>query len=883
MSLERDIEDEVRFHLEMRTRANIEGGMSPEEARLDAERRFGDPEKVRQAGRMYLKGLGSGSGSPTSPSRAVRERRTLWERLLSLASSLRQDFVVGIRMLVRHPFLTGAAVLSLALGIGANTANFSIFYGVLIRDLPFERAGGLVFVDAWNPERGDGDAPVTWADLQALRSSGVFDGVEAFDTRSFTLTGGDRPERVAGAAVTPGLFRLLGTNPQTGRLFLPEEGAEAGFESVALISDRLWKGRFGGDPDLLGKTVHINGREITVVGIMDPGFRFPEREDLWLPLGTDDPTDHMARSMIGVGRLREGTGFAAARDVAVRWSEDAATQFPETHGGWTLRAQPFRYGFVDAGARRFLSLLVAAVGLVLLLACANVANLLLARASDRRQELAVRSSLGAGRLRLVQQVLVESLALGLTGGALGVLVAKLWLDFFSGAIPEEMTFWMEVGIDRTILLYALSITLGTSLLFGLLPAFQASRANLGESLRQGSRSVLGGRGRARAALVIAEVGLAVILLPSATLMVRSFMALQHADPGFEDASLLSFRIVQAGDQYDDPAARGVYFREVAQRLGALPGAMTAAATSAIPADDGGSPIRVLPEGTPEDEALYASAILSTRGFFETLGVELMDGRAFSASEELDPDADVVIVGKRVADRLWPGEDPMGRSVVLPETGTFRVIGVAPDLQYEEFGEDLEGARLQLHFPYGIGGNRGMAVLLRATGDPGRLIPSVREELASIDPSLAPYDILTMPERRALTTWEQELFGKSFAVFGAIALLLALCGIYGVIAYSVASRTREIGIRIALGARPGGVQSQVVKDALTLAGLGAGLGLVVSLAFARALRGIVFGVNTADPLVFVGSVAAMLLTAVAAGWLPAHRAARVDPTEALRAE
>jgi predicted permease len=666
-------------------------------------------------------------------------------------------------------------------------------------------------------------------------------------------------------------------------MFLPDEGTEPGYEGAALLSDRLWKGRFGGDRDILGKTVHVNGREITVVGVMAPGFRFPEREDLWLPLGTEDPTDHTSRDMIGVARLGEGTGFAAARDVAARWTEAAASRFPDSHGGWTLRAQPFRYGFVDAGGRRFLSLLVAAVGFVLLLACANVANLLMARASDRKQELAVRSSLGASRPRLAQGVLVESLVLGLAGGILGVLVALIWVSSFSSAIPEELAFWMDVGIDGPILLYALAISLLTSLLFGMLPALQASRANLGESIRRGSRSILGGRGRARAALVIAEVGLGVVLLASATLMVRSFLALQRADPGFEDSTLLSLRIVQAGDQYEDPVARGVYYRDVAERLGSLPGALSAAATSAIPADDGGSPIRILPEGTPEDEALYASAILSTRGLFETLGVDLVSGRFFSPSEELDPEADVVIVGQRVAQRLWPGADPIGRAVVLPETGTFRVVGIAPDLQYEEFGEDLEGARLQLHFPYGVGAYRGMSVLVRAAEDPGRLIAPVRDELAHIDPTLAPFDVLTMPQRRALTTWEQELFGKSFAVFGCMALLLALCGIYGVIAYSVVSRTREIGIRMALGARPRGVQSQVVGDALALAGIGASLGLVASIAFTRGLRGIVFGVDTADPRVFAGAVMALLLTAVVAGWLPAHRASRVDPTEALRAE
>lgn len=881
--LERDLDDEIRFHVEMRTKANLAAGMDPQEARMDAERRFGDQAPVRRAGRKHLRKQGKGAEWIGGRSGLKKGAPALTTRVLDALPSLPQDVAFGVRMLIRRPVITIAAVLSLGLGVGANTANFSIVYGILFRELPFEEAGGLTFVDAWNPERGDGDAPVTWADLGALRSSGMFEAVEGFDFSSFTITGGDRPERIAGAHVTPGLFPMLGVAPRLGRFFHPEEGLEAGSEGVALLSDGLWRSRFAADPGILGRTLRVDGREVTIVGVMAPGFRFPERQDLWLPLGAVDPTDHTERRIIGVARLREGAGFAAAGDVASRWSSEAATRFPDTHGGWTLRAQPFRHGFVAPGARQFMAILMASVGFVLLLACANVANLLLARASDRKEELSVRSSLGATRLRLARQVLIESLVLGAVGGLLGVLVAKIWLDFFARAIPEEMAFWIDMSMDRTILLYTLAISIFTGLLFGLLPALQASRAGLAETIRSGSRSILGGGGRARGTLVIVEVGLAMVLLTSATFMVRSFLALQQADPGFDDTPLLSLRIIQTGETYEDPAARGQYFREVSERLGSLPGSVSAAATSAIPADDGGSGIRILPEGTPEDEALFASAILSTHAFFETLGLDLSSGRTFTPTEELDPEADVAILGERLAQRLWPGESPLGRIVNILGTGAFRVIGLAPDIQYEEFGEDLEGARLQIHLPYGVGAYGRMSILVRAAGDPSPLVATVRETLADIDPSLAPFDILTMRERRAYTTWEQILFGKSFAIFGAIALLLAVCGIYGVISNAVARQTREIGIRIALGALPGKVQGRVVGSALALAGTGATLGLIASLAFARGLRGIVFGVDPLDPLVFAGAAGILLLTAAVAGWLPALRAARIDPTEALRAE
>ena len=884
MSPEREVDEEIRFHIEMRTRANMDAGMSPGRARAEAERTFGDPEVVRSAARA-LGARGRAGGSRTPLGEPEHPRAT--ERLGRWLSMLREDARLGLRTLRRSRVTTVAALASLALGIGVNTANFSIVHGVLFRPLPFERAEGLLFVDAWSDQRGDGDSPITWADLETLRSSPVFEELGAFQPRSFTMTGGDRPERIAGAAVTPGLFGMLGVRPRVGRLFEPADVADPGLEQVALVSDALWRRLLGADPDAVGRTVHLDGREVVVIGVMEAEFRFPEREDVWLPLGTNDPTDPTRRALWGVGRLRAGAGLDQAQAVADGWAAEAAARFPESHQGWDLRVQSLRHGWVDAGTRRALGLLLASVGFVLLLACANVANLLLARATDRRDELAVRSALGAGRARLAHQMLVESLLLGLAGGALGIVVARLWLDAFVRAIPEEPTFWMRFDMDRTVLLYALAISISTSVLFGLLPALQASRARLGEAVRGAGRGVLGGRGSARAGLVIVEVAMAMILLVSATLMVRSFMALQSADPGFADANLLSLRIVQSGQAYDDAAVRAETYRQMRERLATLPGATSAAVTSAIPADDGGGNIRVLPEGSPEDLALNAISIVATSGLFETLGVELLAGRDFTQQEVLDPEADVVIIGERLARRLWPqaavlGADVLGRSLVVPGREPFRVIGVAPDVQYEEFGEAFESARLQLYAPYAVSAQRAMSVLVRAAGDPGALAIPVRRELERLDPTLAPYDVLTMRERRALTTWEQGVFGDSFAVFGVIAVVLALCGMYGVIAYAVARRTREIGIRIALGARPAQVRSGVVGGALALAGAGVALGLVGAIAFARALRGILYGVEALDLSVFAGVLVALLMAAAVASWVPARRAARIDPTDALRA-
>lgn len=883
MSLEEEIEEEIRFHLEMRVQANLEAGMSPEEARADAERRFGDPDQVRKAGREYLRPLQGNDLRSRTVLGLAGKRATLFQAVSGWLAMLRDDLVHGARALVRQPLITTAAVLSLALGIGANTANFSIVYGVLFRDLPFEDSERLRYIDAWHPDRGDGDAPLTWADLEALRGSGAFDGLEAFDTRDFTLSGETQPQRVAGASVTPGLFKMMGVSPQRGRLFSPEEGSESDLEQVALLSDGLWRRSFAADPDLVGGTIRLNGRELTVVGIMEPGFRFPEREDIWLPLGTNEPTDHRHRHLIGVGRLGTGQLTSTAQVAADRWSTRAASTFPQTHEGWTLRVQEFRHGWIDAPARQLMALLLAAVGLVLLLACANVANLLLARSSDRRQELAIRNALGASRSRLAHEVLVESALLGLTGGALGIAVARFWVGSFGNAIPEELTFWIRVAIDRPVLLYAIAISLGTSFLFGLLPALQASSAGLGNAMRHASRGILTGRGRARAGLVIFEVTLSVILLVSASLMVQSFLELQRADPGFDDSAILSLRLFKAGDQSSDSSTRAEYYKQIEDRLSAIPGVAASVVTTAIPADDGGSAVRVGTEGLTEEETFYATAIGSGPGLFPTLGVELLAGRGFFPAEVADPEAEVALVGQGLAQRLWPGVDPLERLVFLSGSEAFRVIGVVPDLQYEEFGEDTEGSQLQLHLPLGVWNSRDMAVLVRAAGDPSELPVSVAEELRRFDSDLALFDILTMRDRRSLTTWPQRLFGNSFAVFAIVALILAVCGIYGVVAYSVARQTREIGIRIALGARPARIRFKVVGSALALAGIGAGLGLLGALAFAQGLRGALFGVSTTDPHAFVTVVLGLLVTAAGASWIPARRAAQIDPTEALRSD
>jgi predicted permease len=801
-----------------------------------------------------------------------------------------QDVRCGVRVLTGRPVPTFVAVLSLALGIGANTAIFSMVYGILWRGLPFEEPDRVVSVRGASESRGFDDGEIAFGDLQDLRDSGVFEAVGAVASRNVTLTGGDFPERVQGASITPEIFSLIGVEPILGRDFTADDAAEIGFEEVVILSEGLWRARFGADRTILGRTVGINDRELAVVGIMPPGFRFPEIEDLWLPLGTDDPTNRTRRYLWPVGRLAEGTSLRAARERIAALSERRAVQFADTYRDWRMRVLEFRDDVINPGARRMMVLLLGSVAFVLLIACANVAHLQLARATDRGREIALRAALGAGRARVVRLLLTESLMLAVSGALLGLLAAHWFLWALWSVVPENEThYWMRVEIDAATLLFTAGLSLLAGLTFGIMPALQATRLDLHEAIKSSARGAGAYRhSGARTGLVVVEVALAVVLLIGATLMMRSFLELQVADPGFDDSRLVSMRLNLAGDHYDEPVTRAAFWTELVDALTAVPGAVSTVATSAIPADDGGANVSVVPpDGSgADDDGFAATAVLSTDGLYETLGASLLAGRDFTREETLDPEARVTILGEGLANRLFGGDDPIGREIRLESGGTpvaYRVIGVSPLFQYEEFGEDTPSEALQLHLPYSRAGWRGMNILVRTSADPGPMITPIRDTLARLDPMQAPFDILTMADRRSFTTWPQRVFGKVFGAFGALALILAASGIYGVIAYAVARRTREIGIRMALGARAADVVREAVRSATGTALAGVVVGLALAIPLAQLMRGILYGVSAADPSTFVAVALVLLLAAMVAAWVPARRAARVDPTEALREE
>jgi predicted permease len=800
---------------------------------------------------------------------------------------LLQDLRYAVRSLRRSPGFAALAVACIALGIGANTAMFSIVYGVLLRPLPFAAAERVVSLRATNEARGVTEGGLAYADLEDYRSSGVFEALAGLSGRSFTLTGGDQADRVQGSSVTSNLFPLLGVAPQLGRGFREEDAAPLGFERVVLLSDDLWRRSFGADPSIVGRSIRINGRALTVVGVMPPRFRFPEVDELWVPLGSADAQDRGARWIWGIGRLAEGVSLAGARSRLRTVAEGLAAAHPATHRGWSIELVGFRASIVDAPGHRLMYLMLGAVGFVLLIACANVANLMLARAADRQLEIAVRAALGASRRRVARQLLTESGLVAAAGGVIGVLLATWAVDTIVPLIPEALAYWIELRVEGMVLLYTAGITVLTGLLFGALPAFQAARYDLHDTLKQGGRSAAesGARTRFRSALVTAEIALALVLLVGAALMVQSFLRLQRADPGFATERMLSMRVTLAGDRYDPAAAKAAFWQGAAERLAALPGVEGATVTSSIPADDGGPTVNVVAadDVRADAEATVATLYGSTTGLYGTLGVPLVAGRDFTRGEAVDTAARVVIVGRTLAERLWPGRDATGRRLRLGDDAWFTVIGVAPDLQYEEFGEETLQDRLQLHVPHGRLGWRGMAVLVRASGEPARLEPAVRSALRGLDPMLAPYDVQTMTQRRVVTTWPQRLFGILFGVFGGIAFVLALSGVYGVMAYTVGRRRREMGVRIALGARPLDVLGLVVGRGARLALIGIATGTMAGLGLTRLLGGLVWGVNVTDARTFVAAPLLVLAAALVASWVPARRAARVDPMVALRSE
>ena len=801
--------------------------------------------------------------------------------------TLLQDIRYAVRTLARARGFAFVALACLALGIGVNTAMFSIVYAIMFRQLPFEEPERIVALSSANPTVGEDDGGLTFADLRDLAErTGAFDQLGGAVARNFTLMGTEITERVPGASVTPGLFGMLGLPPALGREFRAEDAAPMGFEQTVILSDVVWRTRFAADPGILGRAIRLNGRELVVVGVMPPNFGFPETARIWLPLGAQSAEERQGRFIWGVGRLAPGVSVADAHERVELASAQLAAEFPASHENWAVRVESYRDALIDPDTRRLLLLTLGAVMSVLLIACANVANLLLARATDRTREISVRAAIGATRSRIARQLLTESVLLSFLGAVGGVLIAVWWVDGLVRAIPEDLAYWIDIKVDGSVLLYTFAIAAATGLLFGMVPALQAARGNLYAGVREGARGgEARGRGHLRSALVVGEIALSLVLLISASLFVRSFLRVQAAQVGFDHEAVTSLRLGLAGDQYDTFDARIAFATRAATMFAQLPGVTGAAATTAVPTDDGGAETPLyLATSAADDEALLVSAVGWTENGLAAIGAPLVEGREFTASEVSDTLGAVAILGASLARRLFP-DGALGRSIRLGGglPGTYAVIGVAPDLVYEELTEETEISRLQVHLPFGRMHYRNFAFLVRASGDPAALAQPIREELKKLDPTLAPFEQMTMAERRYLTNWSSSMFGRLFSTFGVLALVLALAGVYGVMAYAVARRQRELGVRLALGATPIDVQRLVLGRAGVLALAGIAAGTVIAYGVTRLLGGLLYDVRANDPATFIVFPVALAAAALLASWVPAHRASRVDPAVVLRAD
>jgi predicted permease len=805
-----------------------------------------------------------------------------------------QDVRLALRGLWRSRGFTIAAVLTLAIGMGATTLVFSIVDAVMLRPRPFgDRSDRLITLHSTHPTQAQDwdDSEISYPDLSDVRDQArTLEAVEGLIVRSASLAGPDESERVLAASITPGLFRLLGVEAALGRTFRDDEGAEPGFETAAILSDALWHRRFGGDPNVLGRTVPVNGRAIAVVGVMPPGFRFPYTNDLWLPYRTRRDEGRERRALLAIGLLREGVRPGEAQAELDTVAARLAERYPETNRRWGLHVMRIVDFYVTANTRRALNLMLGAVVFALLVAAINVAGLLVARGIGRQRELTLRAALGAGRPRLVRLLLVESLLLSIAGGLVGLIVAAWGLDALLATFSEPPPYWVRFGIDGRALAFVFLLALATTLVCGLLPALRASRIDLVRDLSDGGRAAGAGQPQQRlqGGLVVGQVALSLALLVSATLLVRSATRMQQADPGFDTRPLLSLRLYLAGDRYDPPAVRAQTLMEIVDRVRALPGAAEATVTGAIPADDGGPTIRVVPErgAAMPGEEIGVQRIPVTPSFWDTLGLTLFEGRTFTAAETLDEGSDAVIVNRRLAGRLWPGERAVGRrlGIVEPEGVRWvRVVGVAPDLVYEEFGEETAQSQLNVYAPYGAAGWRGMALIVRGSGDPGALAAPARGVLRQVDPAISPYDVLTLEGRRIATTWGERFIGQMFALFAVASLLMACLGAYGVMAYAAGRRTREIGVRLALGAKAADVQWLFLRRGLALVGIGLALGTPLAVATARAVESLLYGVSPWSIAVWTGLPLALAGAILLASYAPAWRASRTDPMTALRDE
>jgi putative ABC transport system permease protein len=798
-----------------------------------------------------------------------------------------RDLRHALRLLARAPGFSAVAIAALALGIGVNAAVFSVVNAVLLRPLPYEDPDRLAIIWEHNIPRDRKNnvvAPGNFLHWRAMNTS--FTDVAAVGlTFPITLTGSGEPEEIPMQLVSAQLFPLLGISPQIGRTFAADEDRPEA--RLAVISDRLWQRRFQRSPEILSHPITLAGRPYTVLGVMPPAFSFLDKTvDLWLPIGLPaEAWTPRGRWIAVLGRLRPGVTFAQAQEDMTRVHAELARLYPKFNTGWTARVVPLKEQ-VTGNVRPPLLMLLAAVALVLLIACANVANLLLARATARQRELAVRAALGATRLRLARQLLAESLVLSLAGGGAGVMLAFWTVQVLRTAVLDRLPVLRleQVTVDGRVLAFALLLSILSAFLFGIAPAISGAR-QFGNTLRDAGRST-GARGtRTRGTLVITEVALALVLLVGAGLLLRSFTRLLDVNPGFDPANTVTLHLSLPEARYPTDAARQQFFERLFDRLDSLPGVQAAGAISFLPLSGPGSATSMEIIGKPAPppgQERVADVRVVAGDFFRAMGVPLVAGRLFDSREAADPARHVIVINETMARTSWPGEDPIGKRVRISWTGNIEdeVIGVVGDVRY---GALDVAPRATTYWPYPRTTYSGMTLTIRSTGEPSATAKSAVDVIRRQDPLLAAAEIRTLDEVVSSSVAERRLLVLLLSVFAATAVVLASVGIYGVIAYSVTQRTQEIGIRVALGAGSRQLLGMIVGQALALVLAGVAAGGLIALLVTRLLSGFLFEVAPRDPATFLAAAAALAGVGLLASYLPARRATRVDPVIALRGE
>ena len=804
-----------------------------------------------------------------------------------------QDLAYGLRMFRKNPAFSAITVLTLALGIGANTAMFSVVDSILLRPLPYPEANRLMLV--WEkPPKGRQNSVSAANFLDWREQNQAFRNLVGLTFGSFNLSGKDQPERVDGMRASWDFFDMVGIHPALGRGFSAEED-RPGAPRVAVITHALWQRRFGGDPQIVGRSITVDGEPCTIIGVMPAGFRFFFSPEMWLPLALDrSKATRDFHFMIPIGRLKDGVSPAQAQAQMDGIAKNIERAYPKSNKGWGVFVQSMQEAAVE-GQRQGVLVLFGAVGFVLLIACVNVANLLLAKAAARQSEMAVRASLGAARIRLVAQLLTESVLLAIAGGLLGLLLAFWLVKTLHALIPAQMLAgFSEIAIDYRVMAFALGLSIVTGIFFGLFPAWRITNFNLHDILKEGGRGSHGtsGQARFRSVLVAAEIALSLVLLVCAGLMIRSLFAMRTVNPGFRPDHVLTMRLSMAEGRYPGAPRVRQFYREVLERVRAIPGVRSASISMSLPLQGSafGMPFQVASHPqVPISEAPGAPYELVSADYFRTMGIGLAKGRVFTERDN-ENGPPVAVVNETFVKKYLPKEDPIGQRLLVEELVTgktqlgppiaWEIVGVIRDVKFGGLNSDgvpvIYVPLLQSPWPSGI-------LALRTESDPSGVTQAARSALAQVDRDMPVTSVKTMDQVVADSLSQSRIQTWLIGAFGLVALILAALGIYGVMSYAVAQGTHDMGLRIALGASAGDVLKLVLGKGMLLTGIGLVVGVAGALALTRLLSSLLFSVKATDPWTFV--VVSLLLAAVAlaAGFIPARRATRIDPVIALRVE